>query len=104
MISIEEFKLFFNPIQQFLLEEDTNQKSIDILFPDSFARLSQGERLLDSYIRLLEKICEDTEEWINYFVWDCDCGKNPQNIEINNKKSKLKTIDDLYKVLTKIKR
>jgi hypothetical protein len=53
----------------------------------------------DLFLNTLSDIFKDEAEWIWYWVSDCECGKKAQNIEIDGKKYKLKTLDDLYNLV-----
>jgi hypothetical protein len=55
----------------------------------------------DLFINTMSEIFNDQDvEWIWYWVDDCQCGKKQQLITINATKYKLKTLDDLYNLLT----
>ena len=62
-----------------------------------------SDRLLDDYIDLLQVMCEDKFEWVSYFIWECDLGKEPKEIEIENKKYLLNSVEMLYEILLKSK-
>lgn len=54
-------------------------------------------------VKLLKLYLDDKEDWISYFIYECDCGKNPMEVKVtkNNKikKFKLKTLNQLWWVL-----
>lgn len=53
------------------------------------------------YMALLKVAFKDEHDWISYFIYDCDMGENPLEITFKDgKKIKLKTVKQLYWLLT----
>jgi hypothetical protein len=78
---------------------------IDELFkemePDfGYFSLARHETLI---VNLLKDAMEDEEDWIGYFVYELDCGKDYSKgcVTIHGKAVKLETVDDLYKLLVR---
>lgn len=44
----------------------------------------------------LEVAFKDESQWISYYLYECDCGKRPMEVETETKKFKLKTLDQLW--------
>lgn len=54
-------------------------------------------------VKVLAAAMQDKEEWIEYFIYELNMGKEyqPGNITVNGENIKLATIDDLYDLLVK---
>lgn len=53
-------------------------------------------------IKILAEAMEDTDEWIDYFVYECDCGRSGRT-RVNNDSGEFvpfETVEDLWNVLT----
>lgn len=52
-------------------------------------------------LKILKDAMEDKDDWISYWIYELNCGKNykPGTITQNDKDIKLKTINDLYKCI-----
>lgn len=60
--------------------------------------------LVDNVVDLLSLATHDEDDWISYWVFDLDCGKEYQDGCVTDADSsiiKLETIDDLWNVLVK---
>jgi hypothetical protein len=54
----------------------------------------------DSYAALVSDTIEDDNEFVQWFIWDNDCGKRAFKVTFKNGKSiKVKTVKDLIKVI-----
>lgn len=55
----------------------------------------------DLLIKVLTKACKDESEWISYFIWDLDFGRNYKHgtIKIGKKNVRMSNAKELYKVL-----
>ena len=51
--------------------------------------------LIDDYISLLQEQVDDQDHFIEYYIYDCEFGKKPLEVIINNEKRIIKTPDDL---------
>ena len=56
------------------------------------------------FIDMLEEIMDDKSEWIQYWLYELDCGTKykPGCITFSDKNVKLKTLDDLWDILNKL--
>ena len=63
--------------------------------------ISMSDYLVDSLIDLLALRFDDTNEWINYWMWELDFGKKyrPGMVLVDGKEVHLKTINDLWNIL-----
>jgi len=50
---------------------------------------------------LTEAMDDELHEWIDYYIHETDFGKYNLECTLNGKKITLRTVDDLYKLLTK---
>ncbi len=96
----EEFEKWFNAILRFQKESEKANKAVQSLCSSSFAVFDVGADLFDNYIELLESCFSTSEgEWITYYVYDCDCGRSPKEVQVNDEKILLDSLEKLYKVL-----
>ena len=42
---------------------------------------------------------EDTDEWIEYYIYDCKWGSKDNDVSIDDKPVPFKTYDDLYEMI-----
>ena len=97
MLSYEDFENNMNMLISFRKEKEVREEHIDALF---FGAIDDsGEGLFEAYCKLLSSLMGDTEEWISYFIWECNCGRNPQLATINGKKIKIKDTKTIYTLL-----
>jgi len=101
-IEFEEFETLFKPIEVYLKECDSVEEGIDKIFPSSYVSVELGGNLLDCYVDLLEKFLEIDNNWLAWWVFDTEMGKNGTRVEDTNtsKVDDLKTLKDLYNFLT----
>lgn len=62
-----------------------------------------SDRLIDSYVELLDLIMDDKGKWVDYYMWETNFGEKDLGVFINDEKVKLKTIEDLYNIIVKTK-
>lgn len=58
---------------------------------------------VDSLVNLLEFIFEDNNDWIGYYIWELNFGKNwnPGTVRCKDKDIRLDTDENLYDFLVK---
>lgn len=83
-------------IEKYNKEFEIANKAVQELMPNSHPVIDMGANLLDGYIDLLQDIYNDKNEWISYFVYDCNYGANPMKIVVDGKETLLKTVDDVF--------
>ncbi len=70
------------------------------LFPES--EMSKPlYTLMENYVELLSDVYDDNLEWIDYFIWECDWGKRPGEVNIYGEDVTLDSIEMLYYLLIK---
>jgi hypothetical protein len=54
-------------------------------------------------VDILKEAMDDKDDWIGYWIWELDCGKEAKRntITLNGKNIPIKTISDLYNILQK---
>ena len=104
-IKFEEFETLFKPIEFYMEERDNVEKGIDKIFPSSYVSVELGGNLLDCYIDLLEKFLEIDNNWLAWWIFDTEMGKDGTRVEDvkTSKIDDLKTLKDLYNFLTVLK-
>lgn len=102
MDKYKQFQKDMAPILQYQHDYDENIKALGIIYKESFVTPYLGTNLLDAYILLLEEKYNDKNKWISYFVWECDLGKKPQDIYIDDiPVITLNSLERLYSIITK---
>lgn len=51
-------------------------------------------------VKILADAMNDTGELIEYYIYECDCGRSAGKVFIDDKEIKLETPDDLWNALT----
>jgi hypothetical protein len=102
-ITKEEFVEAMKGIEkQILIDLKNNQAFSVILEHDLVTNMTN--KLYDVLINLLMKLTDDTDKWIEYFIYGLDFGKENWRLKVydNNKKEiPLRTIEDLWNILNR---
>lgn len=101
MIDKNKFVKYINKLIQLNEIEDDINKSLQKLGKD-FNGINFGE-YTSLILEILKDAFSDKSEWIDYWVYELDYGKNYKKgtISIDNKDIKLKTPNDLYDLIFK---
>lgn len=92
----EQFKYIMKKIKESLNKAYEFEMHMNKYFSIELSPFMQ----IDELIYALQIIFNDTEEdFINYWVYDLNCGKKQEAIKYNNKTVLLCSIDDLYQLL-----
>lgn len=75
-------------------------------FPNAFkANLIPDNSIVqDALIAVLEHVMEDSEQWIQYYCWELDFGKENWRLKVNDENGNnipLSSPEELYDFLTK---
>lgn len=67
-----------------------------------------GDKLWDTLninteIEIMTKAIGDTDEWIEYYIYDCNWGEVDNDIRINGEPVAFKTLEDLYELIRREK-
>jgi uncharacterized pyridoxamine 5'-phosphate oxidase family protein len=103
IISKAKFNKYLSAIQQAFIIEDKNNKAIRFII-DGNAELNNNIYIKNKFISislaLLKELCNDTEDWIECFIFEKHFGKRKDLIvKIQEEEYKLETIEDLYNLL-----
>jgi|WetSurMetagenome_2_1015567.scaffolds.fasta_scaffold1745543_1 hypothetical protein len=100
MLSKEKFIIHMNNLLTYRQKQDERLEYLNKAFPDASSMIDEiSERLFDQYVHFLSVEVDDENDWISYYIFDNDCGKNKRSVELNNKKFKLDSIEKLWKVI-----
>jgi len=81
-------------------DEDNLNKAFKKFNPD-FNYISFG-RYEELVVKCLEQAMDDKNDWISYWLYELDCGKESKRLKVKDKKGKIiptKTINDLYNII-----
>lgn len=95
MINYKEFKSYMDEIKVFLKQIEKAEKVIET-FTTYHISLNLGSSLLDKYIFIVEKLVNDSNEMIFWFVYDNNFGKKELQVYIKNKILSINSVKDLY--------
>ena len=56
---------------------------------------------IDRMIKLLTIAMDDKDEWIEYYIYDCNWGSVDNNVRINGEPVTFKTYEDLYDMIAR---
>ena len=103
LITFEEFKKHIECIKELIAFEDNLRKVSRSYFVRREERFNLTfPTLMDNTISLLEILTGDNEAWIDYWVFELDCGNNYKDSCVQDKNGNnipLKTIRDLWNVI-----
>ena len=54
---------------------------------------------INTEIAILSKAMEDTDEWIEYYIYDCKWGNEDNDVRIDGEAVPFKTYEDLYEMI-----
>ena len=102
MLTKEEFTDAITAIIEQDAEDDKISKALSSICPDSCCFYGT-KHATKGLLNLLKSTMKDSYEWIDYWLYELECGKKYQNDSVlfNKKPCKLKTIADLYALLKK---
>jgi len=99
---MDSYKLLVDGIGQ-IQNNNLKEQAIEELFNcESFSTLFASSN--DTIVKLLEFIFQDESEWIQYWLWELDFGKEATRLgafDANNEPIPLSTVNDLYNLLLK---
>jgi hypothetical protein len=99
-MTLEEFKEWFKTIEEYNEEWEKANEAIQVLCPGTYAMLEIGNGLLDSYTALLEKMMGSEGDWIAYYLYECESGKKPMGVVLENgREILLDSIEKLYEIM-----
>ena len=105
MITKELFKSSIEALQQQRRHDAQCIKALRVVFPaDHIICGYNNDVLEEALIAMLKQTMDDDNRhsWIDYYIYELDFGKSwkESSVTIDNKPIKLKTVDDLWDLLT----
>jgi hypothetical protein len=100
MITKEKFLVQINNLIIYRKAQDIRLDYLNKAFPDANSMLDESaEKLFDQYIQFLSTQVNDTCDWISYYIFDNDMGKNKNKVTIGKKEWKLTSSKVLWEVI-----
>lgn len=93
---------FINYMNEIIDQYDTIAElyeSIDKIFGIGDGIISQVMSV-SLPIKILADVMNDTSGWIEYYIYECDCGRSVNKVLIDDKEVAFETLEDLWNVLT----
>ena len=98
----KEFKKVMDNLISIKKDEDNLNKAFRKFCPDfNFICFSRQEELI---VDLIKMLMGDEDDWIGYWLYELDCGKEAKKNSVQDKDGKnipIKTLRDLYNIITK---
>ena len=103
---------FTNAIESIKKQHEIDNENAELLgkvFSNAFSAnlLYDNSTISDAIIKLLETEMQDRHEWINYFCYELDFGRENERLKVYDSEDNeipLKTADDLYNMLANDKK
>lgn len=89
-----DFIRFMGDIAVFMDEMDSLNDHLSAIAPGSYSDI--GGKFLDSYIKVLSGLVGDLDTWIDWFVFENGMGASGLKAGYDDKKKRIKTLDDLW--------
>ena len=102
MMTKELFIETLEKIEKQLKYDSKCHDAFSIILPNDYVSGYDYSIILSQLIKILEIEFNDESGWIEYFIWELDCGKNYKDYMItdkNNKNIDMSTIESLYEIL-----
>jgi hypothetical protein len=101
-MTYEEFEKDMNVLLAFEQEVETWQEKLQQLMPESNIIIDFGANLSQRFIEKLHDTFPDTaqSEWIYYYLYDCDKGKDPREVSWENEVVILDNLQKLYYIIS----
>ena len=101
-------KEYFVKCINFIKERDKQQQKINDMFTDEFedSIFYPYMKYETAFVDLLSKVMEDDGEWISYFIYELDFGKNYKDGMVEDENGNyipMGTAEELYDFLIKEK-
>ena len=90
--------LFFaiEHLRHFYRERKKLSEVISVISPSSTGVVEFGNKFIEDYIALAAKLVGDKNEWIAWYIWENDWGKNKMEVTSDGKKKRICNPHDLY--------
>mgnify|MGYP001031021408 CR=1 FL=1 len=96
--------LFISSVTALKTQFEKDEKCVeafDVILPYDNISGYDNSVLIDAFINLLKECVNDTNDWIDYFVWELDFGRDYTDgcVRINGKDVPLRTAEDLWNII-----
>jgi len=82
-----EYKDFYEAIQSlkdFIEEQDKLDAVLKVISPTSTGVCEFGNKFIDDYIKIVGIALGDTNQWVSWFVFENEFGKNKLEVKVND--------------------
>lgn len=77
-MNYKEFKAKMEVLVKFYQKQGRAESLLsEALDVDGYIRISFGDELASEYQKILGEAVGDSSDWIGYWLWECDMGKEP---------------------------
>lgn len=101
MLDKDTFVKYMNEIIKQYDAIEELYESIDKVFGVTGEGLIANIASVSLPIKILVDAMNDTDEWIEYYIYEGDCGRSTGKVFIDDKEIKLEMPEDLWELLTK---
>ena len=96
MISFDKFKFYMGLVQEYTEKDD---QLSNILETEGFVTYSM--KTTGAIVDLLTELMDDKGDWLGYWLWECDSGKNPMEItDSDDNIVPFTTLEEVYEWIT----
>ena len=83
------------------LHDDKCAEAFKVILPNDYTTLYDNHHVIDALTKILVDATNDTSDWISYFIYELNFGKDWKDgmIKENGKDIKLQTTEDLWNLL-----
>lgn len=101
MMTLEQFKTAMKELKLFMDDQEKLNDVIKVIAPSSTGVVEFGNRFIDKYIDVIEisLFWTDSSDWVSWFVFENDFGKNKLNVKINNRTFTITDEESFYYTL-----
>jgi len=97
----ETFKKAIKALEEQDKHDDKCSKAISIVYPNAFGvnLWYDNSILVDAILELLKAELGAASDWIEYYIYECDFGKNPNEVRVGKDVYNLDSVDNLWNLI-----
>lgn len=99
MLTLSQFEAALQKLQNFKAEQEKLDAVLQVISPTSTGVVEFGGQFMEDYIELLSLACNDSSNWVGWFVYECRFGKHPMECMVGNTTIKVDTPEKLYQII-----
>ena len=80
----EDFYKAMDSIREFMKEQDKLNELLQVISQSSTVVCEIGNKFIDVYIKIVEISLGDTNQWVSWFVFENEFGKNRLVLKVND--------------------